>query len=84
MAHRYMTTIVTITITITMYTIATIIPSILLVLQCTASVTTPHTPEHPRSQVQREIIVELKATPRSDNAITEYLLCNVVFGCEGR
>jgi hypothetical protein len=34
--------------------------------------------------MQREIIVELKVTPRSDNPITEYLLCNVLFGCEGK
>jgi hypothetical protein len=34
--------------------------------------------------VQREIIVELKVTPRSDNPITEYLLCNVLFGCKHR
>ena len=30
-----------------------------------------------------EIIVELKVTPRSDSPIAEYLLCDVVFGCEG-
>jgi len=30
-----------------------------------------------------EIIVKLKVTPRSDSPITEYLLCDVVFGCEG-
>jgi hypothetical protein len=34
--------------------------------------------------VQWEIIVELKVTPRSDNPITEYMLCNDLFGCEGR
>jgi len=30
-----------------------------------------------------EIIVELKVTPRSDSPIAEYLLCDVVSGCEG-
>jgi hypothetical protein len=50
----------------------------------TATTTTPCTSAHPKSQVHREIIVELKVTSRSDNPITEYLLCNILFGCEGK
>jgi hypothetical protein len=49
-----------------------------------ATATTPHTLARPKSRVQWEIIVELEVTPRSYNPITEYLLCNVLFGCEGR
>jgi hypothetical protein len=48
------------------------------------AIATPCTSAGPKSQVQWEIIVELKVTPRSDNPITEYMLCNDLFGCEGR
>jgi hypothetical protein len=50
----------------------------------TATATTPSTSEDPKSLVQWEIIEELKVTPRSDKPITEYLLYNVLFGCEGK
>jgi hypothetical protein len=66
---------------------ATII-TITTITTISASILPPLSPRHryacPKSWVQREIIVELKVTPRNDNPITEYLLCNVLFGCEGK
>jgi len=38
----------------------------------------------PKLWVQPEIIVELKVPSKCNNPITEYLLCNVSFGCTGK